>query len=108
MSEKGLTWEEFSEKFEITPEEEAEIQLEVELIEAEIEARKKAKLSQRELSRRSRSKTINNCENRKSCTFSTSINFNENTIPNWAYIKSSSIRKNQKRKITIKKEFPKV
>lgn len=93
MKEKGLTWEELSEKFNLTPEEETEIQLEVELIEAEIEARKKAKLSQRELSRRSRSKTINHCKNRNTCTFSTSINFNKNTICNWSYIKSSSTRK---------------
>lgn len=93
MNEDELTWAEFRKKLQITPEEEEAIRLEKELIKAEIEARKKAKLSQRELSKRSRSKTIDNCQNRKSHTFPTSINFNENTISNWTHIKSSSIRR---------------
>jgi len=45
-----LTWKEVRESLNITPEEEAEIQLEKDLIEAAIEARKKSNLSQRDLS----------------------------------------------------------
>lgn len=43
------TWEEFRKKLKLTQEEEAEIQLEVELITATIKAREEAKLSQRDL-----------------------------------------------------------
>ena len=53
MSKKELTWEEVKKSLNFTPEEEAEIQLEEDLIEATIEARKKSKFSQRELSRKS-------------------------------------------------------
>lgn len=50
MSEKELTWNEVRNDLEITPEEEAEIQLEIDLIEATIAARKRCNLTQRELS----------------------------------------------------------
>jgi len=50
MSEKELTWEEVRKSLNITPEE--EIKLEMEIMEATIEARKKAELSQRELSKK--------------------------------------------------------
>ncbi len=43
------TWEEFRKTLNLTQEEEAEIQLEVELISATIKAREEAKLSQRDL-----------------------------------------------------------
>lgn len=46
-------WEEIEEKFNFTPEEDAEMKLEMDLIRATIEARKKAKMTQRELSKRS-------------------------------------------------------
>ncbi|MCL2354394.1 MAG: helix-turn-helix transcriptional regulator [Oscillospiraceae bacterium] len=49
---KELTWEEVKKSFNLTKEEELEIQLEMELIEATIAARKKANLSQRELGKR--------------------------------------------------------
>ena len=52
MSEKELTWEEVRKSLNITPEQEEEIKLEMEIMEATIEARKKAELSQRELSKK--------------------------------------------------------
>ncbi len=52
MEKKELTWEVVKSNLNFTPEEKAEIQLEEDLIEATIEARKKSNLSQRELSRK--------------------------------------------------------
>lgn len=49
MNRKDLTWEQVKSSLNFTPEEIAEIKLEEELIEAEISARKKSKLSQKEL-----------------------------------------------------------
>ena len=43
------TWEDFRKTLKITPEEEAAIQLEKELIEATIKAREKANMTQRDL-----------------------------------------------------------
>ena len=48
-----LTWEEVRKNLNISPEQEAEIQLEEDIIEAVIEARKKSNLTQRELSEKS-------------------------------------------------------
>ncbi len=48
--EKFENWDEFEEKLDINPEQEAEIQLEMDIIKATIEARKNANLSQQELS----------------------------------------------------------
>lgn len=45
-------WEEFEEKLNITPEQEQEIRIEMEIIQATIEARKNNKLSQEELSQK--------------------------------------------------------
>ena len=53
MNDKELTWDKLEKEFNITPEEEAEIQLEMDLIRATIEARKKANLTQRQLSEKS-------------------------------------------------------
>lgn len=53
MSEKELSWEEVRKNLNFTEEEEAEIQLEKDIIEAAIEARQKNKLTQRELSLKS-------------------------------------------------------
>ena len=53
MNKKELGWKEVKESLNFTPEEEAEIQLEEELIEATIEARKREKLTQRDLSAKS-------------------------------------------------------
>ncbi len=50
MGKRELTWEEVKANLNFTPEEEAEIQLEEDIIEATIQARKNSKLSQRELS----------------------------------------------------------
>lgn len=47
---KNTTWNELRKTLDITQEEEEEIKLEMDLIEATIEARKKANLTQRELS----------------------------------------------------------
>ena len=46
----SISWEEVEERLEITPEQEAEIQLEKDFILACVEAREKAKLTQRDLS----------------------------------------------------------
>lgn len=52
MGEKNyITWEEVRSKLTISPEQEAEIQLEEDIIKATIEARKRNKLTQRELSK---------------------------------------------------------
>lgn len=48
-----ITWEDFEKELNITPEQEAEIQFEMDIIRATIEARKKNKLTQRELSEKS-------------------------------------------------------
>lgn len=50
---KFKKWEDIRKEFNFTPEEEEEMRLELELIEATIEARKKADLTQRELSEKS-------------------------------------------------------
>lgn len=52
MDEKTyVSWEETKKKLNLTPEQEAQIQLEMDIIEATIEARHKNELSQRELSK---------------------------------------------------------
>ena len=48
-----ISWEEVKEDLNFSPEQEAEIQLEMDIIQATIEARKKCKLTQRELSKKS-------------------------------------------------------
>ena len=53
MQEKFTTWDGFEKTLNITPEQELEIQLEMDIINATIEARKKNNLTQRELSKRS-------------------------------------------------------
>ena len=50
---KFKNWKDVKKELNFTPEEEAEMQLEMELIEATIEARKKANLTQQELSEKS-------------------------------------------------------
>lgn len=50
---KFKDWEEVKKELNFTPQEEIEIRLEIELIKATIEARKNAKLTQRELSKKS-------------------------------------------------------
>ncbi len=52
MSEKFTNWNEFEKELNITAEQEAEIQLEMDIIEATINARKSNKLTQRELSKK--------------------------------------------------------
>ena len=52
MSKEFEKWENFEKNLNITPEQEAEIRLEMDIIKATVEARKKAKISQSELSRR--------------------------------------------------------
>lgn len=48
-----ISWEEVKENLNFSPEQEAEIQLEMDIIQATIEARKKSNLTQRELSKKS-------------------------------------------------------
>ncbi len=50
---KFKTWEEIRKGFNFTPEEEAEMELEMDIIRATIEARKNANLTQKELSEKS-------------------------------------------------------
>ncbi len=52
MNKKFESWNEFEKKLNITPEQEIEIRLEMDIIKATIEARKNMKLSQSELSRK--------------------------------------------------------
>lgn len=52
-SKPYTTWEEFEKELNITPEQEVEIQFEMDLIRAIIEARENKKLTQRELSKKS-------------------------------------------------------
>jgi len=53
MSDKFDNWDEFEKELNITEEEEEAIRLEMDIIEATIEARKKNNLTQRELSKKS-------------------------------------------------------
>ncbi len=53
MSKKELTWEKVRKNLNLTPEEEEEIRLEMDIIKATIEARKKNNLTQRQLSEKS-------------------------------------------------------
>lgn len=52
MNEEFKSWEEIEKELNITSKQEAEIQLEMDIIKATIEARKKNNLSQRELSKK--------------------------------------------------------
>lgn len=52
MNEKFESWNDFEKKLDITPEQEIEIKLEMDIIKATIEARKNIKISQSELSRK--------------------------------------------------------
>ena len=53
MNEELKSWSDFEKELDITPEQEEEIRLEMEIIEATINARKSLNLTQRELSKRS-------------------------------------------------------
>lgn len=53
MNKSFRTWEEVEKELNITPEQEAEIQLEMDIIKATVEARKRRGLTQRELSEKS-------------------------------------------------------
>ncbi len=53
MSKEELTWEKVRKNLKLTPEEEEEIRLEMDIIKATIEARKKNNLTQRQLSEKS-------------------------------------------------------
>lgn len=53
MNEELKRWSDFEKELDITPEQEEEIRLEMEIIEATINARKSLNLTQRELSKRS-------------------------------------------------------
>ena len=51
MKEKSIKWKDFEKELNITKEQEEEIRLEMEIIEASIQARENKKISQRELSK---------------------------------------------------------
>ena len=51
MKEKTIKWNEFEKELNITEEQEEEIRIEMEIIEASIKARESKKISQRELSK---------------------------------------------------------
>ena len=51
MKEKSIKWKNFEKELNITKEQEEEIRLEMEIIEASIQARENKKISQRELSK---------------------------------------------------------
>lgn len=53
MVEKFTKWKDFEKELNITPEQEEEIRLEMDIIKATIEARKSKNLTQRELSKKS-------------------------------------------------------
>lgn len=53
MNKEFTKWEDFEKELNITSEQEAEIMLEMDIIKATIEARKKSNLTQRELSKKS-------------------------------------------------------
>lgn len=53
MNNHFTKWEDFEKELNITPEQEAQIQLEMDIIKATIEARKNSKLTQRDLSKKS-------------------------------------------------------
>ena len=50
---KFKKWEEFEKELNITPEQEEEIRIEMEIMQASIEARKKEKMTQAEISKKS-------------------------------------------------------
>ena len=52
MSEKFKTWNEFEKELNLTPEEKARINFETKLLKTTVEARKKANMTQEELSRK--------------------------------------------------------
>ena len=98
MGKKFRKWEDFEKELNITPEQEAEIQLEMDLIEATIEARKKSNLSQRELSKKTGIKqpAIARIESRSRSPQAT-------TLIKLLYPMGYTIRVKQKKKKKIKK-----
>ena len=53
---KFKKWEEFEKELNITPEQEEEIRIEMEIMQASIEARKKEKMTQAEISKKNKTK----------------------------------------------------
>lgn len=56
MMNKFKKWEEFEKELNITPEQEEEIRIEMEIMQASIEARKKEKMTQAEISKKNKTK----------------------------------------------------
>ncbi len=110
MNKKELTWEEVRKSLNITPEEEAEIQLEKDIIQATIEARKKNNLTQRELSEKSGVKQPAIARIEKGINSPRNKYVNKTIISIRLYIKSSSFRKSKIKKgtstlVPFKKSF---
>ena len=80
MNKGFKTWDEVEKELKITQEQEAEIQLEMDIIKATIEARKKSMLTQR----------ANNSQNRKKRKFAKGINTYETIVFNGVYFESST------------------
>lgn len=114
MSESLEKWEDFEKNLNITPEQEVEIQLEMDLIEATIKARNKSNLTQRQLSKKSGIKqpAIARIESRV-CSprvdtllkMLYSIGYTLKVVPINENKKSENVRKKLKFKITFMQQF---
>ena len=93
MSKKLQKWEDFEKELDITPEQEEEIKLEMEIIEATIKARKENKISQEELSRKTGIKQPSIARIEKRNTFTKYKYVNKDAISNRLYFKSCTDKK---------------
>ncbi len=100
MSKKFTTWDEFEKELNITPEQELEIQLEMDIIKATIEARKKNNLTQRELSEKSGVKQPAIARIEKGINSPRNKYVNKTIISIRLYIKSCSSRRSKIKKGT--------
>ncbi len=93
MSKKLQKWEDFEKELDITPEQEEEIKLEMEIIEATVKARKENNISQEELSRKTGIKQPSIARIEKRNTFTKYKYFNKNVISHRIYFKSCTYKK---------------
>lgn len=93
MNKKLQKWEDFEKELDITPEQEEEIKLEMEIIEATIKARKENKISQEELSRKTGIKQPSIARIEKRNTFTKYKYINKNVISHRIYFKSCTNKK---------------
>ena len=93
MNKKLQKWEDFEKELDITPEQEEEIKLEMEIIEATIKARKENNISQEELSRRTGIKQPSIARIEKRNTFTKYKYLNKDVISHRIYLKSCANKK---------------